>query len=125
MKRTLFLITLVILCFLLNGCSTKTTPDREIESLTIYSEKEVNLAMDIAEKYFKKNFSECELKIIKYDEVLSADDTDYYSTFYDVPESDIMCLDIIFSQEGYDDFRECILVRNDYGKWIVKDCGYP
>ena len=125
MKKTLFMITLVIISFLINGCSTKTTPDRVIESLTIYSEDEVNVAMDIAEKYFKKNFRGSELKTIKYDEELSANDINYYSSIYEVSESDIMCLDIFFSQEGYDDFREYILVRNDYGKWKIKDCGYP
>ena len=124
MKKAV-LIILMVFSVLLSGCAEKTNANRAIENLTVYSEDEVNEAMDTTEKYFRKNFRGCELKSVKYDEV-DTYTTDYYSSMYDISESEIMCLRIDFLwKDGSEDFRECILIRNQYDKWEVKACGYP
>lgn len=117
---------LMILSVLLSGCAEKTNSDRVIENLTVYSEDEVNEAMDTTEKYFRKNFTGCELKSIKYDEESSTYATEYYSSMYDISQDEIMCLRIDFLlEDGSEDFRECILMINEYDEWEVIDCGYP
>ena len=55
MKKVV-LVVLMILAVLLSGCAEKTNANRAIENLTVYSEDEVNEAMDTTEKYFRKNF---------------------------------------------------------------------
>ena len=125
MKKVV-LVMLMILSVLLSGCAEKTNADRAIENLTVYSEDEVNEAMDAIEKYFSKNFRGCELKTIMYDEETAEYATEYYSSMYDISQDEIMCLRIDFLlEDGSEDFRECILIRNQYDKWKVKECGYP
>ena len=125
MKKVV-LVILLILSVLLSGCTEKTNANRVIETLTVYSEDEVNVAMDAIEKYFRKNFRGCELKTIMYDEETAEYATEYYSSMYDISQDEIMCLRIDFLlEDGSEDFRECILIRNQYDKWKVKECGYP
>ena len=125
MKKAV-LIILMVFSVLLSGCVPKTNADRVIESLTVYSEDEVNAGMDTIEKYFRKNFRGCELKTIMYDEEFFEYELEYYSSMYDVSQDDIICLRIDFLwKDGSEDFRECILIRNQYDKWKVKECGYP
>ena len=125
MKKVV-LVILLILSVLLSGCTEKTNANRVIETLTVYSEDEVNTAMDTIEKYFGKNFRGCELKTIMYDEETAEYATEYYSSMYDISQDEIMCLRIDFLlEDGSEDFRECILIRNQYDKWKVKECGYP
>lgn len=125
MKKVV-LVILLILSVLLSGCTEKTNANRVIETLTVYSEDEVNTAMDTIEKYFSKNFRGCELKTIMYDEETAEYATEYYSSMYDISQDEIMCLRIDFLlEDGSEDFRECILISNEYDKWKVKECGYP
>ena len=125
MKKVV-LVMLMILSVLLSGCIAKTNADRVIENLTVYSGDEVNEAMDTTEKYFRKNFTGCELKSIKYDEEVFAYTIDYYLSMYDISQDEIMCLRIDFLlEDGSEDFRECILMINEYDEWEVIDCGYP
>lgn len=99
----------------------------------VYSEQEVNEAIDVVISYFKENYDGCKLKSIGYDEPDSAEGFDEIAKEYHA--SDAMVLTSVFStdskggdgslnpNETYEGWQ-WILTRSGDGEWAIQKQGY-
>ena len=134
MKRgiSLALLVWVVLC-LLSGCGGNV---RNVERLyapsSLYSQEEIDAAMDVAIRYFKKEFSGCTLTQIQY----PGDDAEAFAHWADQCEKDqaiILTSSFTVDASGGDGSLNpnspytgwnWILVRDGAGRWEHADHGY-
>lgn len=129
MKKVVFIViaVLLILCLSLSALSK---PIRNTGSSKVFTEKEINKAMDTVEKYFRRNFKDCKLTKLWYDEEITireAED-DYTSgktivilSNFTVGDNGPVALNENFTYKNY----MFTLVRDDNNSpWKVTDCGY-
>lgn len=134
MKRALSLALLcgAILC-LVSGCGGNV---RNVERLyapsSLYSQEEIDAAMDVAIRYFKKEFSGCTLTQIQY----PGDDAEAFAHWADQCEKDqaiILTSSFTVDASGGDGSLNpnstytgwnWILVRDSAGRWEHADHGY-
>ena len=134
MKRgiSLALLVWVVLC-LLSGCGGNV---RNVERLyapsSLYSQEEIDAAMDVAIRYFKKEFSGCTLTQIQY----PGDDVEAFAHWADQCEKDqaiILTSSFTVDASGGDGSLNpnstytgwnWILVRDGAGRWEHADHGY-
>ena len=134
MKKTLSVTLLLTAMLTLSGCSSN-IKDVEIIDVDseIYSESEINSAIDTVEEYFKSNFDGCALTMLKY----AGDDHNKASVKwakqYDAEKAIVLLSSFDVDSSGgdgslnpdstYKDWQ-WILVENESGKWEHVDHGY-
>lgn len=136
-KIVIFCLIFVFLSFY--GCTpiTGTVKDVQVKNVKsdIYSEDDINEAIEVIEDYFVKNFNGCSLKKIAYagDEITKLE-SQYQSEhsdsnkdvivltsdFYVYPKCGDRSLNTDSTYTGW----KWILVRMPNGKWEHKDHGY-
>lgn len=134
MKRTLCLAILccVILC-LLSGCGGNVKQvERIYAPSALYSETDIDAAMDVAIQYFKKEFSGCTLTQIQY----PGDDAEAFAQWADASgkgEAIVLISSFTVDASGGDGSLNpnstytgwnWILAREQGGKWVHIDHGY-
>ena len=140
MKRYLSLAICVLLIFgviFQSGCayfSNVSNVTVSKVSSDVYTEEEIDQAIDVAKDYFVANFQGCTLKEIRFE----GDDTKewkYWTKQADADEAIVLYSDfvtsfdavmgqsVLESNEEYTDYN-WVLVRNDGGQWTHYTHGY-
>lgn len=98
-----------------------------------YSEKEIRAAMRVAVRCFEKEFEDCTLLSIWYDEAKVKDAEPEWAAQYDADEAIVLLSDFHVGPSGGDgSFNQnsdytgwnWILVRSGGGNWELKTWGY-
>lgn len=108
--------------------------NRTIGKSEVYSERDIEDAMNIAERKFKSDFTGCTLTDLWYDEDISKESTDEWAEQYNAGEAIVLesnfkagLLGIDGSLEPGETYTEWqwILVRNDESsQWVLETWGY-
>jgi len=106
---------------------------RTVMASEVYSEQEINDAMDIVITHFRKNFDGCTLTDLWYDESTSVSVSDDWAKQYDADEAIVLLSNFNVDSSGGDSGLnpndtypawQWILVRNKGGSWELKTWGY-
>ena len=128
MKKSIFAIVLLLL-FVLAGCGKVSGVDETIGSSTIYSEREIQSAMNVVKRQFSTGFEGCTLLKLWYDEEVSLKQADDWAEQYEADEAIVLLSNFYvtknptFSSNSTMKNWSWILVRNG-SSWELKDCGY-
>ena len=138
MKKLLFFV--LALLFLM-GCQAKPATDDtdsdvsivEWEHSDIYTDADIQAAMDTVMTYFETEFQGCTLTQLRYPGDASADLFTEWAQEYEADEAIVLYSSFDADTSGgdgslepnttYDDFQ-WILVRDNGGTWEVKTYGY-
>lgn len=136
MKRC-FMIALLAVCLIgiLCGCSTGNidSVEKNIGASDLYSEAEINRAMNIALDHFARNFNGCTMVTMEYDEAYSLQYSEKEAQNHDADEAIILTSTFDVDASGGDGSLEpnsryngfqWILTRNGFGGWKLRDWGY-
>lgn len=98
----------------------------------IYSEKDIQDAMEVTEAYFRKNFEGCQLLELTYDAKYRLEEMEWEET-YGVDQVILLTSSFYVKSNGADGSLnpddtyygwKWILARNEQGKWEHRDHGY-
>lgn len=130
MKRFLSLVLLILsLSLLLTGCGKVSGVEETIGPSAIYSEAEIQSAMDVVKQQFASGFDGCTLLELWYDEEVSLKQADEWAEQYGAKEAIVLLSNFYVTQNptfsSYSTMKNWswILVRN-YGDWELKTSGY-
>ena len=99
----------------------------------IYSEQDINEAIDVVVSYFKKNYDGCQLKSIEYDEPDSVEAFDKIAKEYNASEAIILTSTFSTNSKGGDGnlkpneiYRDWqwILTKSGNEEWTIQKQGY-
>ena len=105
---------------------------RTIGESTVYSQQEIQDAMDVTETYFRKNFEGCKLLELTYDAKHRPEEMEWEET-YGVDQVILLTSSFYVKPNGGDGSLnqddtyhgwKWILARNDQDKWEHRDHGY-
>ena len=134
MKRTLSVTLSLAAMLTISGCNSniKNVEIIDVDS-EIYSDTEINSAIDTVEEYFKSNFEGCTLTMLKY----AGDDqnkaSDKWAKQYDAEKAIVLLSSFDVDSSGGDgslnpnskyDNWQWILVENESGTWEHVNHGY-
>lgn len=134
MKRILSVGLLIFVMLFLCSCGENVS-EVKISSVDsdIYSQNDIDSAINTAINYFKWNFNGCKLIEIHYAGDEYADEFKEWAKQYDADEAIMLLSDFYVNSTGGDGSLEpdstqsgwnWILVRNKNGSWEHKDHGY-
>lgn len=128
------ILTAVLGIVLFKGVKAEYTTSISMNSDNpIYSEQDINEAMNVVVSYFKKNYDGCKLKSLAYNEPDSAEEFDAIAKEYDA--SDAIILTSVFSTDSkggdgsldsnknYEEWR-WILTKSGDEDWTIQKQGY-
>lgn len=127
MRKAFLAIALAAL--LLSGCGKVSGVNETIGPSAIYSESEIQSAMDVVKRQFSAGFEGCALLELWYDEEASLREADEWAEQYGAKEAIVLLSDFYvtknptFSSNSTMRNWSWILVRNN-GGWQLKDWGY-
>lgn len=134
MKRTLSATLLFTAMLTLSGCSSNIKDVKIIDvDSEIYSESEINSAIDTVKEYFKSNFEGCTLTMLKYAGDDRNEASDIWAKRHDAEKAIILLSSFDVDSSGGDgslnpnskyDNWQWILVENESGTWEHVDHGY-
>ena len=132
MKRVLSMV--LLLCILFCGCGGDVSQCvRTRDPSQQYNQREIDLAMDEVETYFRKEFSGCVLEELIYDDEFSSDRAPGWAKQYGEEEAIVILS--VFSVDGsggdgsltpnstYRNYQ-WILTRSGNGGWELRNWGY-
>ncbi len=99
----------------------------------VYTEEEVNTALDIVTRYFRKHFKGCSDLKLSYDEDYSLSQAEEWKEQYDADEAIVLLSSFTTDSHGGDGSLEpdstykdwqWILTRTGGGKWVLQTWGY-
>lgn len=134
MKKTITMLLMIIFTLSLTSCggNVKNVNIIDVDS-EIYSESEINAAIDIAVKHFKDNFEGCTLIEIQYVGDDSVEGFEEWAERYDAEQAIVLVSSFNVGSSGgdgslnlnstYDNWK-WILTRNDNKKWTLQTWGY-
>ena len=131
MKRVMIVFLIAIL--LVVGCGGNVSSvKRQIGESDIYSQADVEMAMDVVVAHFSENFEGCELIDLWYEEEFSAEQAEEWAAQYEAEQAIVLLSNFKVDGSGgdgslnpnstYTDWM-WILVR-DEGDWELKTWGY-
>ena len=132
MKRVLSMV--LLLCILLCGCGGDVRhAERTRDPSERYNQKEIDRAMDVVERFFRKEFAGCVLEELIYDNGFSEDRAPGWEKQYGEEEAIVILS--VFSVDGsggdgsltpnstYRNYQ-WILTRSGNGEWELRTWGY-
>lgn len=128
MRKAFLAITLAVLV-LLSGCGKVSGVKETIGPSAIYSEREIQSAMDVVKRQFAAGFEGCTLLELWYDEEISLKQAEEWAAQYEAKEAIVLQSDFYvtknptFSSNSTMKNWSWILVRNN-GGWELKTSGY-
>lgn len=128
MRKAFLAITLAVLV-LLSGCGKVSGVKETIGPSAIYSEREIQSAMDVVKRQFAAGFEGCTLLELWYDEEVSLKQAEEWAAQYEAKEAIVLLSDFYvtknptFSSNSTMKNWSWILVRNN-GGWELKTSGY-
>ena len=129
----IFIIVIIARLFLWNNGGDVSSVKRTVKISEIYSEKDINDAMDIVVNYFQNNFEGCTLTDLWYEESASVLVSEDWAKQYNADESIILLSNFDVDSSGGDGgFNpddtysnwQWILVRDKSSTWELKEWGY-
>ena len=132
MKKSAFVIALLLLVSLA-GCGKTENVNRDTGKSSLYSESEIQSAMDVVVAKFKHSFQGCELTDLWYDEEYSSARSADWAEQYGAEEAIALLSNFTVDGSGGDGSLNpnstyknwnWILVRGGSGDWTLKDWGY-
>jgi hypothetical protein len=137
MKKFHAIICILLIAISFCSCSslfgdTSKVNIKYVES-EIYSDKDIESAIDITLNYFRLNFQGCTLKEIYYAGDNYLDEFEHWKKQYDADETIVLLSTFDVDSSGGDGSLKpndtykgwnWILVRNKGGQWEYKDHGY-
>ena len=134
MKQTLFMLLLSFV-LLLSGCSAGkvSTAQKIIGDSLMFTQAEIQDAMDVAISHFKAAFEGCILLEMEYDETHSLRFCEEWAQTYNAEEGIELLSSFAVDDKGGDgSFTpgdtyhnwQWVLVRSDGGAWELKTWGY-
>lgn len=132
MKRMKILVSVLLCAVLLSACGGNTANAwREGMTLSdVYTEAEINDAMDTVEAYFRAEFAGCELMNLRYDEsALDLMEQSYMAERYGADEAIVLLTDFSTSRWVWEDGLQpddCyidwkwVLTRDGDGQWQIQ-----
>jgi len=131
MRKPFLAITLAAL-LLLSACGKVSGVSETIGPSAIYTEQEIENAMDVVKRQFAAGFEGCTLLELWYDEEVSLKEADEWAEQYGAKEAIVLLSNFDVDESGgdgsmnpnstYTDWM-WILVRNN-GGWELKTWGY-
>ncbi|SCP97732.1 helix-turn-helix domain-containing protein [Anaerobium acetethylicum] len=143
--KTIAIVVAVLVLFriglLIAGISLYSSSNKKEYAVTIsmdvenpvYTEDDVNDAVDVVVRHFNKNFKGCDLKEINYDEAYSSECSEDWVKQYDAEEAVVLTSSFTTDSKGGDgsfspnetyDNWQWILTRSGSGKWTLHTWGY-
>ena len=128
MKKHVLCLTLALLV-LLTGCGKVSGVEETIGPSAIYTESEIQSAMDVVKRQFASGFDGCTLLELWYDEEVSLRQTDEWAEQYGTKEAIVLLSNFYVTKNptfsSYSTMKNWswVLVRN-YGGWELKTSGY-
>lgn len=129
----IFIIVIIAKLFLLNNGGDVSSVKRTVKISEIYSEQDINDAMDIVVNYFQNNFEGCTLTDLWYEESASVLVSEDWAKQYNADESIILFSSFDADSSGGDGgFNpddtysnwQWILIRDKSSIWELKEWGY-
>lgn len=141
MKKSSIIIVLLILIIaiatslilLVNKGGDISNVNRTVTASKVYSEQEINDAMDIVVECFQSDFEGCTLIDLWYEDSKSVPASDEWAQQYDSDESIVLLSNFDVDSSGGDGSLnpndtytnwQWILVRNKGSEWELKTWGY-
>ena len=135
MKKIKVFLTLVLCMVLLTACGGGDVSEvgRQVGEPTLFSEQEVDQAMDEVVKFFRAEFDGCKLLNLRYDEERNREEAEGWARQYDAEEAIVLLSDFEVDSSGGDGslnpdstYRnwKWILIRNRREAWELKTWGY-
>ena len=127
------IVFVVFLWFLTGGGGNTSECERIVGESTVYTEKELNAAMDVVEQQFRQNFAGCYLIRLTYDEALSDLYCADWAVQYDADQPIVLTSVFDVGPSGGDGSLnpnstysnwQWILTRNDQEDWVLQTWGY-
>ena len=134
MKRILAL--LLVLSLLLCGCMAQGDVNhvrKTVGESTVYTKAEIEDAMDVVIRHFRREFADCTLIHLYFDEDTPAQYSERWAQQYDADETIILVSSFEVGPNGLDgslspnnryDGWQWILVRNTGGPWTLRTSGF-
>jgi uncharacterized membrane protein len=116
-----------------NKCGDVSNVKRTVTASKIYSEQDINDAMDIVAKFFQSDFEGCTLTDLWYEERISVPASDGWAKQYNADESIVLLSNFDVNSSGGDGSLnpnttypnwQWILVRSKGSEWELKTWGY-
>ena len=129
----LFIIVIIARLFFWNNGGDVSSVKRTVATSEVYSQQDINDAMDIVVNYFQKNFEGCTLTNLSYVESASVPVSEDWAKQYNADESIILFSSFDVDSSGGDGSLnpndtytnwQWILVRDKSSTWELKDWGY-
>lgn len=133
MKKAISLICALLMVITLCSCGSISKVKITSVQSNIYSENDIDSAINVTLNYFRDNFSGCTLKEIHYAGDDYLDDFKYWAHQYQCDEAIVLVSTFDVDSSGGDgslnpnstyENWDWILVRNKDGEWKHKDHGY-
>lgn len=135
MKKIKVFLSLVLCLVLLTACGGGDVSEvgRQVGEPTLFSEQEVDQAMDEVVKFFRAEFDGCKLLNLRYDEERNREEAEGWARQYDAEEAIVLLSDFKVDSSGGDGslnpdstYRnwKWILIRNRREAWELKTWGY-
>ena len=128
MRKAFLAITLALFIFL-SGCGKVSGVKETIGPSAVYTEQEIENAMDVVKRQFAAGFEGCTLLELWYDEEVSLREADEWAEQYGAKEAIVLLSNFYvtknptFSSNSTMKNWSWILVRNN-GGWELKTSGY-
>lgn len=131
MKKSVLAIALLLL-IILAGCGKVSDVNETIGPSTIYSENEIQSAMNLVKAQFSTGFEGCTLLDLWYDEEVSLKQAADWAAQYEATEAIVLLSNFyvkpnsknpVFTPNRTYGNWNWILIRNN-GGWQLKDWGY-
>ncbi len=134
MKKVLSLSVTLLLCFVISGCggNIENMKTHKVDS-ELYSQQEINAAIDTIKREFQNNWSGCSLTEIYYAGDNASKDHQDWADRNNADEVIVLLSVFDVDDSGgdgslnpnstYDNWK-WILVRTNNGKWVHVDHGY-
>ncbi|MBE6030402.1 MAG: hypothetical protein E7225_02245 [Clostridiales bacterium] len=125
MKRLIAFTLVAVIVFSLVACGSGgdvSTYGRRLDESDFYSEEEVISAMDVVEKYFKKEFRGCELKNLEFKEEKSLEAADEWAEQYNDEKAIILISEFYVDSSGGDGSFEPDSTYSNW-QWILTKSG--
>jgi hypothetical protein len=129
----IFIIVIIARLFFWNNDGDVSSVKRTVTTSEVYSQQDINGAMDIVVNYFKKNFKGCTLTNLWYEESVSVPVSEDWAKQYNADECIILFSSFDVDSSGGDGSLnpndtysnwQWILVRDKSSTWELKDWGY-
>ena len=122
MKKFLLILLAAVLALSLSGCGIPFTAKKIIDDSKIYSERDIEKAMNLVYRQFAF-FEGCVLLELEYDEEYSTERMNGWVEQYDADEAIVLRSKFIDLRKGTLEWN-WTLVRARGGEWELKTYGY-